>query len=101
MAQCVGGSVAAKNHGTKRPEGQQREVTKTMVKSLAGSSVFALALLLMTATASFALPSDGFSEILLSGGFFHAQGSDDGNFNADLSYGYYLSRVGKSGCAKA
>jgi hypothetical protein len=62
-------------------------------KFFSRSSVLALSLglLLTTATASFALPSDGSSEVLLSGGFFHAQGSDDGNFNADVSYGYYLS----------
>jgi hypothetical protein len=62
-------------------------------KRLVGSSIiaFGLGLLLFTASPSLALPTAGSSEILLSGGFFHAQGSDDGNFNADLSYGYYLS----------
>jgi hypothetical protein len=37
------------------------------------------------------LPVGGDSEVLVSGGASHTQGSDSGNFNADLSYGYYLS----------
>ncbi len=38
-----------------------------------------------------ALPLDGDSEIQISGGFSHAQGSDTGNFNGEFNYGYYLS----------
>lgn len=38
-----------------------------------------------------AAPNRGASELLVSGGFFHAQDSDDGSLNADLSYGYYLT----------
>jgi hypothetical protein len=36
----------------------------------------------------YAGPLAGDSEVLLSGGFFHQQDSDTGNFNIDLSYGY-------------
>jgi hypothetical protein len=38
-----------------------------------------------------AAPDAGSSEFLVSGGFSHRQGSDFGNFNADLGYGYYLT----------
>ena len=38
-----------------------------------------------------AAPTDGASELQLSAGFFHAQGSDSGNLNLDLGYGYYLT----------
>jgi hypothetical protein len=38
-----------------------------------------------------ALPGDGASELQVAGGFFHTQGSDNGNLNGDLSYGYYLT----------
>jgi len=38
-----------------------------------------------------ALPLAGDSEIQISGGFSHTQGSDTGNFNGDINYGYYLS----------
>ena len=38
-----------------------------------------------------AVPVAGDSEIQLSGGASHSQGSDTGNFNADINYGYYLS----------
>jgi hypothetical protein len=36
-------------------------------------------------------PTEGASEAQISAGFFHAQGSDSGNLNVDLSYGYYLT----------
>jgi hypothetical protein len=39
----------------------------------------------------YAGPLAGDSEVLMSGGFFHQQDSDTGNFNIDLSYGYYLT----------
>jgi hypothetical protein len=39
----------------------------------------------------YGLPVEGDSEVLGSGGASHSQGSDSGNFNADLSYGYYLT----------
>jgi hypothetical protein len=38
-----------------------------------------------------AAPAEGASEVQVSAGFFHAQGSDSGNLNADLSYGYYFT----------
>src|SRR6266545_3791450 len=38
-----------------------------------------------------AAPTEGASEVQVSAGFFHAQGSDTGNLNADLSYGYYFT----------
>jgi len=38
-----------------------------------------------------ALPLAGDSEIQLSGGASHSQGSSTGSFNADINYGYYLS----------
>jgi hypothetical protein len=34
---------------------------------------------------------EGDNEIQLSGGFFHAQGSDDGTLTADVSYGKFLT----------
>ena len=45
----------------------------------------------LTGARVFAAPTDGASEIQASAGFFHAQGSDSGSLNADLSYGYYLT----------
>jgi hypothetical protein len=38
-----------------------------------------------------AAPRQGASELQVSGGLFHAEGSDVGNLNLDLSYGWYLS----------
>jgi hypothetical protein len=38
-----------------------------------------------------ALPTEGASELQVAGGFFHTQDTDEGNLNADLSYGYYLT----------
>src|SRR6266508_4750027 len=38
-----------------------------------------------------AAPTDGASEVQVSVGFFHTQGSDSGSLNADLSYGYYFT----------
>jgi len=38
-----------------------------------------------------AAPVGGDNEVQLSGGAFHRQGSDSGAFNADLSYGYFLT----------
>ena len=36
-------------------------------------------------------PVGGDSEVEVSAGFFHAQGTRTGAFNADVSYGYYLT----------
>jgi Outer membrane protein beta-barrel domain len=38
-----------------------------------------------------AAPTDGASELQVSAGWFHTQGSDSGSLNVDLSYGYYLT----------
>jgi hypothetical protein len=40
---------------------------------------------------AYAGPVKSDSEIQVSAGFSHAQGTDTGNFNGDISYGYYLS----------
>ena len=48
-------------------------------------------LALLVSSAATAGPRQGSNELLLSGGFFHRQGADDGNLNLDLSYGYYLT----------
>ena len=54
------------------------------------SVMLAIGLSLATGSAS-ALPGDGASEAQVSAGFNHTQGSDTGNLNVDLSYGYYLT----------
>ena len=56
-------------------------------------SFFAALVLLSVAilNPAYALPLAGDSEALISGGASHTQGSSSGNFNFDLSYGYYLS----------
>jgi Lipid A 3-O-deacylase (PagL) len=51
--------------------------------------VFSLGVL--GANIGYGAPVGGDSEIEVSGGFFHAQGSDSGSFNADVAYGYYLT----------
>ena len=48
-------------------------------------------LFLLASSAAMAAPRDGSNELMLSGGFFHQEGSDDGSLNVDLSYGYYLT----------
>ena len=59
------------------------------------SYVFATALALPLAVTGtkmvYAAPVAGDNEIEVSGGFFHAQDSDTGSFNADIAYGYYLT----------
>ena len=42
-------------------------------------------------TTGHAAPVAGANEVQVAAGFFHAQGSNSGNFNADVSYGYYLT----------
>jgi hypothetical protein len=44
-----------------------------------------------------AAPVGGDSEVQISGGAFHAQGSDTGAFNANLSYGYFFNPVWELG----
>ncbi len=50
-----------------------------------------LVIFLLGGGAVMAAPGRGASELQVSGGFFHSQGSDDGSLNADLSYGYYFT----------
>lgn len=46
---------------------------------------------LLSGGAAIAAPTQGGSELLVSGGFFHQEDSDTGNLNFDLSYGAYLT----------
>jgi len=46
---------------------------------------------LMSSTGALAGPVANDSEVELSGGLVHSEGSDTGNLNLDLSYGYYLT----------
>jgi hypothetical protein len=54
------------------------------------AGVLALALS-VSGGAAVAAPTDGMSNLLVSGGFFHTQDADEGSLNADLSYGYHLT----------
>ena len=54
-------------------------------------SAAVLGLFLLAAGTASGAPRDGSNELLVSGGFFHSQGSDSGNLNLDLSYGYHLT----------
>jgi hypothetical protein len=66
-----------------------------MIKSLKRGTILTTALGLFLAVLwsqpSFAAPVDGDNEIQVSGGAFHAQGSNTGSFTGDISYGYYLT----------
>jgi outer membrane protein with beta-barrel domain len=53
--------------------------------------VCVISLIILAANPVSALPVGGDNEVQISGGASHTQGSDTGNFNADISYGYYLS----------
>jgi hypothetical protein len=59
-----------------------------MIKAVR-AAVFVLVLLASSAVT--AAPQRGAHELQVSGGLFHSEGSDEGNFNADLSWGYYLT----------
>jgi len=48
-----------------------------------------------------AAPRAGMGDALVSGGFFHQQGSGSGNFNADLSLGYFLTPGWEAGFRQA
>jgi hypothetical protein len=54
-------------------------------------SIMVLAAALLSTSSVIAAPTEGANEIQVSAGLFHAEGSDSGNLNADLSYGIYLS----------
>lgn len=60
------------------------------MKTLSLAALFLAGAVLMPLPTA-AAPVGGDSEVQVSGGAFHRQGSDSGAFNADLSYGYYLS----------
>src|SRR5688572_14795728 len=45
----------------------------------------------LLASSALAAPRQGSRELLLSGGFFHQEGADEGNLNLDLSYGIFLT----------
>jgi hypothetical protein len=62
----------------------------SMQKVVRLSATLALCLILGRGAVQ-AAPVAGMSELQASGGFFHSQGSDSGNLNADLSYGYYFT----------
>jgi hypothetical protein len=51
----------------------------------------ALIALVLIAKPSHSAPVDGDNEVEAAAGFFHAQGSDTGAFNADLQFGRYLT----------
>lgn len=63
-----------------------KQTAKTFLGLLTG-----VALVVFCAVAAQAAPTGGANEIQVSAGVFHAQGSNSGNFNADVSYGYYLT----------
>ena len=50
---------------------------------------------------AFAKPVVSDNELELSGGFFHARGSDTGALNVDVSYGYYLTPGWEAGLRQA
>lgn len=52
---------------------------------------FALVALVLMAKPAQSAPVDGDNEVEAAAGFFHAQGSDSGSFNADLQFGHYLT----------
>lgn len=66
--------------------------------------LFAIAVLigwLVSDGTGIAAPTGGASEVQVSAGLFHQEGSDSGNFNADLSYGYYLTPSWQLGLRQA
>jgi hypothetical protein len=48
-----------------------------------------------------AQPLAGDHEVQIAGGLFHAQGADTGSLNADIQYGYYLTRGWELGLRQA
>jgi hypothetical protein len=55
------------------------------------AAFFALIALVLISTPAQSAPVGGDNEVEAAAGFFHAQGSDSGAFNADLQYGRYLT----------
>lgn len=61
------------------------------MQKVAQLSAFIIVIGLFVGGRAIAAPNEGASEVQVSAGFFHTQGSDTGNLNADLSYGYYFT----------
>jgi len=59
-------------------------------RTLAAGACAALAISLLATRPALAAPAARDNELLASGGFFHSQGSDVGDFNLALSWGRYL-----------
>lgn len=55
----------------------------------------------LVAQSAVARPVANDNELELSGGFFHARGSDTGALNLDASYGYYLTPGWQAGLRQA
>jgi hypothetical protein len=62
-----------------------------MMTKIFVSAILSLALTSLSENLSWARPVDGDNEIEVAAGFFHAQGSSNGAFSADLKYGYFLT----------
>jgi len=62
---------------------------------------FTLAALALIATPAHSAPVDGDNEVEAAAGFFHAQGSDSGAFNADFHFGHFLTPAWEIGIRQA
>jgi outer membrane protein with beta-barrel domain len=71
------------------------------MQKTAGLLTTAMLCLLLGVGSASAAPEAGMSELQAAGGFFHSQGSDSGSLNAELSYGYYLTRGWQVGLRQA
>src|SRR5439155_12545253 len=67
------------------------EIMKRSLRRFIFAAFLVLPLTMVGTKISYGVPVAGDSEIDVAAGFFHTQGSDSGSFNADLSYGYYLT----------
>jgi hypothetical protein len=67
--------------------------------------IFVLGIVSIVVTANvgsaLARPLANDNELELSGGFFHARGSDTGALNLDVGYGYYLTPGWQAGLRQA
>ena len=64
-------------------------------------SGLAILILALIGQSAMARPVAHDNELELSGGFFHARGSDTGALNLDVSYGYYLTHGWEVGLRQA
>ena len=64
---------------------------KRTLRTYLFAAVLVLSLAMTGERTSYGAPVGGDHEIEVAGGFFHAQGTDTGSFNADVAYGYYLT----------